>query len=79
MIDFNWHPSSYDEVGAAYLRQPSGYRVGIISRKRGGYRRNAISLGFQYTDRAGNQQAFCCTVEPLIVVGLTPDCTVCTV
>jgi hypothetical protein len=60
MIAFNSHLSSYDEVGrgAAYLRQPSGYRVGIISRKRGGYRRNAISLGFQYTDWAGHQQAF---------------------
>jgi hypothetical protein len=60
MIDFNGHLSSYVEVGhgAAYLRQPSGYRVGIISRKRGGSRRYAISLGFQYTDWAGNQQAF---------------------
>jgi formylmethanofuran dehydrogenase subunit B len=69
MIDFNRHPSSYDEVGAACLRQPSGYRVGIISRKRGGYGRNDISLDFQYTDWAGNQQAFAIQVgsdDPLL-------------
>jgi len=45
MTELNWHLSSDYEIehGAAQLREPCGYSVGIINRKRGGSRRYAIS------------------------------------
>jgi len=43
MIDFKGHLSSYVRQAAQYLRQPSGYSVGIISRENGGSGRYAIS------------------------------------